>query len=55
MGDVIPSRVLYSATSFGDKDFDIGGRGANVYDEFYYNHRSSENSAYRQVFPYTRR
>ena len=46
-----PERELFSITSFGDKDFEIGGRSANVYYEFYYNHRSTESSGYRQFFP----
>lgn len=46
-----PERELVSVTSFGDKDFDIGGRSANVYYELYYNHRSTEFSGYRQFFP----
>ena len=50
--DIIPSRELFSVTSFADKDFDIGGRSANVYYEFYYNRRISKiNSGYRQYFP----
>ena len=46
-----PERELISITSFGDKDFDIGGRSANAYYELYYNHRSTEFSGYRQFFP----
>ena len=46
-----PERELFSITSFGDKDFEIAGRSANVYYEFYYNHRSTEFSGYRQFFP----
>ena len=46
-----PERELFSITSFGDKDFEIGGRSANVYYELYYNHRSTEYSGYRQFFP----
>ncbi len=47
----VPERELISVTSFGDKDFDIAGRSANVYYEFYYNHRSQDFSGYRQFFP----
>ena len=47
----IPERELFSITSFGDKDFDIGGRSANTYYELYYNHRSTEYSGYGQFFP----
>ena len=46
-----PERELFSITSFGDKDFEIAGRSANAYYEFYYNHRSTEYSGYRQFFP----
>ena len=50
--DMIPSRELFSVTSFADKDFDIAGRNANVYYEFYYNRRVSKgNGGYRQYFP----
>ncbi len=49
---IIPERELYSITSFADRDFDIGGRSANVYYEFYWNRRSTEsNNGYRQFFP----
>ena len=52
IADIVPDRELFSITSFADKDFDIGGRSANVYYEFYYNHRaSSYSSGYRQYFP----
>ncbi len=47
----IPQSELYSITSFGDKDFEIGGRSANLYYELYYNHRSTEYRGYRQFFP----
>ena len=49
---LIPDRELFSVTSFADRDFDIGGRSANVYYEFYYNSRSTNfNGGYRQYFP----
>lgn len=46
-----PERELFSITSFADKDFDIAGRSANVYYEFYYNHRTTEFRGLRQFFP----
>ena len=46
-----PERELFSVTSFGDKDFDLAGRSANAYYEFYYNQRSTEYKDYRQFFP----
>ena len=49
---LIPERELFSITSFADRDFNIGGRGANAYYEFYWNRRSSTaNGGYRQYFP----
>ena len=49
---VVPDIELYSVTSFADRDFEIADRSANVYYEFYYNHRSFEStSGYRQFFP----
>ena len=49
---LISDRELFSVTSFADRDFDIGGRSANVYYEFYYNRRSTNfNGGYRQYFP----
>ena len=49
---IIPERELYSITSFADRDFDIGGRNANVYYEFYWNRRVTEaDDGYRQFFP----
>ena len=50
--DIVSDRELFSITSFADKDFDIGGRSANVYYEFYYNRRSTTYTrGYRQFFP----
>ena len=50
--DIITSRELFSVTSFAEKDFDIGGRSANVYYEFYYNRRINDRvGGYRQFFP----
>ena len=52
IAQIVPEYDIYSLTSFADKDFDIGGRSANAYYEFYYNHRSYEsNSGYHQFFP----
>ena len=52
VASLIPDRELFSVTSFADRDFDIGGRSANVYYEFYYNRRSTNyNGGYRQYFP----
>ena len=49
---LIPERELLSVTSFADRDFDIGGRSANVYYEFYWNRRSTNfNGGYRPYFP----
>ena len=49
---LIPERELFSVTSFADRDFDIGGRGANVYYELYWNRRTTSfNSGYRQYAP----
>lgn len=49
---LIPERELFSVTSFADRDFDIGGRSANVYYEFYWNRRTTNyNGGYRQYFP----
>ncbi len=49
---VVPDIELYSVTSFADRDFDIADRSANVYYEFFYNHRSFDSSfGYRQFFP----
>ena len=49
---VVPDIELYSVTSFADRDFEIADRSANVYYEFFYNHRSFEStSGYRQFFP----
>ena len=49
--DIIGERELFSITSFADKDFDIGGRSANVYYEFYYNRRTSTFTfGPRQIF-----
>ena len=49
---LVPERELFSVTSFADRDFDIGGRSANVYYEFYWNRRTtSYNTGYRQYFP----
>jgi len=50
--DMYPERSLYSFTSFADKDFDIAGRSANAYYEFYYNRRETNiNNGHRQFFP----
>ncbi len=50
--DILADQELYSFTSFGDKDFDIGGRNANVYYEFYYNQRSTKyTGSHGQFFP----
>ena len=50
--EMVPNAKVFSVTSFADKDFDVGGRSANTYYEFYYNRRSSKyNSGYRQFFP----
>ena len=52
VNDIISARELFSVTSFADKDFDIGGRSANIYYEFYYNRRINEFlGGYRQFFP----
>lgn len=52
VASLIPERELFSVTSFADRDFDIGGRSANAYYEFYWNRRSSNsNGGYRQYFP----
>ena len=52
IAQIQPDFELYSLTSFADKDFEIGGRSANAYYEFYYNHRTYEaNSGHRQFFP----
>ena len=49
---VVPDIELYSVTSFADRDFEIADRSANVYYEFFYNHRSFDSSfGYRQFFP----
>ena len=49
---VVPDIELYSVTSFADRDLEIADRSANLYYEFYYNHRSFESSSgYRQFFP----
>ncbi len=40
--NILSDQKLYSLTSFGDKDFDIGGRSANVYYEFYFNRRETD-------------
>ncbi len=49
---VVPDIELYSVTSFADRDLEIADRSANVYYEFFYNHRSFESSSgYRQFFP----
>lgn len=49
---IVPEYDIYSLTSFADKDFEIGGRSANAYYEFYYNHRTFEaNGGHRQFFP----
>ena len=52
VNDFISSRELFSVTSFAEKDFDIGGRSANVYYEFYYNQRVNDFlGGHRQFFP----
>ncbi|MDE2930735.1 MAG: TonB-dependent receptor [Chloroflexota bacterium] len=52
VAQIVPEYEIYSLTSFGDKDFEIGGRSVNAYYEFYYNHRTFEsNGGYRQFFP----
>ena len=49
---MISDQELYSLTSFGDKDFDIAGRNARVYYEFYYNRRSTDyTGSPGQFFP----
>lgn len=50
--EMVPHAKLFSIASFADMDFEIGGRNANAYYEFYYNHRSTKfNTGYRQIFP----
>lgn len=50
--DIISARELFSVTSSAYKDFDIGGRGANIYYEFYYSRRANDLlGGYRQFFP----
>ncbi len=39
--DIVSEQRRLMLTSFGDKDFTIGGRSANAYYEFYYNQRST--------------
>ena len=52
IAEIVPNAELFSIASFADKDFEIGGRSANAYYEFYYNRRSSKfNGGYRQFFP----
>ena len=49
--DILSERELFSITSFADKDFDIAGRSANVYYEFYWNRRSNVTTRPpRQIF-----
>ena len=49
---ILSDQELYSLTSYGDRDFDIGGRNANVYYEFYYNRRSTDyTGSPGQFFP----
>lgn len=49
---IVPEGEIFSVTSFGDRDFAFGDRGATAYYEFYYNRRSTEAvSGYRQFFP----
>ena len=50
--NILADHELFSVTSFADRDFDIGGRSANVYYEFYFNRRStSYTGSYGQFFP----
>ena len=50
--DIVSEQERRMLTSFGDKDFTIGGRSASVYYEFYYNQRStSYTPSSGQFFP----
>ncbi len=52
ISQIVNPTKLFSATSFGQLDFDLGAGQSTVYYEAYFNHRETvSNNGYRQFFP----